>query len=621
MFSSKSLSAGLSRLSTLTVSEWADKYRVLPKSGSSAPGPWKTERTPYLKEIMDELSASSPTREVVFAKGSQIGASEAGTNWLMYLIDQQPGPLMALQPTEQTAERWSKQRIGPSLLQCEKLQDKLSKKTGNTILQKDFVNGTLILSGANSPASLASMPISAIYFDEIDRYPGSAGDEGDPIGLALRRTATFPNAKIFYSSTPTILETSKIWALYQESDQRRYMLPCPECGEHQALEFENLVWKKGNPEDVKLACVHCGSLIDEHHKRNMLSKGKWVATKKHWRVGYHLSSLYSPVGWMPWTDVARAFEAAEGKPEEMKVFYNTILGLPWEETGEALAADYFEKRKEYYKAQVPQDVLLLTMAVDTQHDRLEYEVCGWGVDEESWGIEYGTITGDLSQLVSRDISNPTPWEQLDMIRRSTFYREDGRQMKIAITLIDSGGNFTNEVYQFTKQREKLRVFSIKGGSSSDRPLLNKPTKNNKAKAILFVLGVGKGKSLVYNRLKIQIPGAGYCHFPADPNSGYGVDYYSGLTNEKLVLKRLNGKNVLRWEKPKNKANEPFDLRVYNTAAIKILNPKWEKLAGLSKPIQPEPRENIKPEEDKPYVPEPMSHPASVKNKLYKRGAR
>ncbi|WP_419210827.1 phage terminase large subunit family protein [Providencia manganoxydans] len=240
---------------------------MLPKSGSSSPGPWRTDRTPYLKGVMDELSASCPTREIVFAKGSQIGASEAGTNWLMYLIDQQPGPLLALQPTEQTAMRWSKQRIGPSLLQCEQLSDKLFRNNGNTLLQKDFINGTLILSGANSPASLASMPISAIYFDEIDRYPDSAGDEGDPIGLALRRTATFQNAKIFYSSTPTLLNLSRTWDLWEDSDQRYYHVPCPHCGEKQVLYFENLLWDRGDPDSVVLVCIHCGSLIEEHYKR------------------------------------------------------------------------------------------------------------------------------------------------------------------------------------------------------------------------------------------------------------------------------------------------------------------------------------------------------------------
>lgn len=579
--------SGFARLSTLTVSEWADTYRILPKSGSSSPGPWRTDRTPYLKGVMDELSASCPTREIVFAKGSQIGASEAGTNWLMYLIDQQPGPLLALQPTEQTAMRWSKQRIGPSLLQCEQLNDKLFRNNGNTLLQKDFINGTLILSGANSPASLASMPISAIYFDEIDRYPDSAGDEGDPIGLALRRTATFPNAKIFYSSTPTLKGISRTWGLWEDSDQRYYHVPCPHCGEKQVLYFENLLWDRGDPDSVVLVCIHCGSLIEEHFKRRMLAEGEWIASKPdHWRAGFHLSSLYSPPGWMPWAEIARQFEQAEGKSEEMKVFTNTILGLPYEESGESLSAEYLDRRREEYAAEVPQSVLLLTLVADTQKDRIEYEICGWGVDEEAWGIQYGAIYGDLKQLISRDPLMPSVWEQLDIIRRTIYYREDGRPMRISITLVDSGGMFTDTVYQYTKARERQNVFSIKGGSRADRPLLSKPTRNNKVNAALFTLGVTQGKNIVYSRLQQNKQGGGYCHFPTDPSKGYTPEYYAGLISEKLVKRRKNGNTVLVWEKPDGVANEPFDLRVYGTAAVRILNPRWETLANIPKPTAP-----------------------------------
>lgn len=601
---------GLARLSVMTVSQWADEYRHLPKSGGSEAGKWRTERTPYLREIMDELSASSPTREVVFTKGSQVGASEGGTNWLMYLIDQQPGPLLAIQPTEQAAQRWSKQRVGPSLLQCEKLKGKLYRNTGNTLLQKDFINGTLILGGANSPASLASMPISAIYADEIDRYPISAGDEGDPIGLALRRTATFPNAKIYYSSTPTIKGASRVWDLWEDSDQRFYHVPCPHCGERQKIEFENLLWDKGKPETAALACIHCGAMIEEHHKRVMLAAGVWIPSKPGvWRVGFHLSSLYSPPGWMSWADIARLFEQAEGKPEEMKVFVNTILGLPYEESGESLSAEYFDRRKEDYSAEVPQEVLVLTMAVDTQNDRLEYEVCGWGVDEESWGIQYGSIYGDLTQLISRDPLSPSVWEQLDMIRRSTFYREDGRPMRVSVTFVDSGGKYTDTVYQYTKARERQYVFSIKGGSVADRPILSKPTRNNKYKAALFTLGVTKGKHLVYSRLKQERRGGGFSHFPNDPMSGYTPEYYAGLLSEKLVKKRIRGKTVLVWDKPSHTANEPFDIRVYNTAAIRLLKPRWESLAGIAKPQPPEPPQKEPPRRD--VIPEAPRAPGTA----------
>lgn len=618
-FCGGALEKGFTALSTLTVSEWADEYRILPKTGSSESGKWRTDRTPYLREIMDELSASSPTREIVFAKGSQIGASEAGTNWIMYMIDQQPGPIMALQPTESDAQKWSKQRLGPSLLQCEKLEGKLSRNNGNTLLQKDFINGTLVLSGSNSASSLSSMPIGAVYFDEVDRYPGSAGDDGDPIALAITRTSTFPNAKIYYSSTPVLMGDSRIWEIFLNSDRRYYHIPCPHCGEYQAIEFGSLIWDKGEPDSAALVCLHCGVLIEESYKRTMLAAGKWIPSNPgHWRVGFHLSSLYSPLGWKSWASIAREFEEAEGRSDAMKVFTNTKLGLPYEESGESLSAEYLERRQEDYNAEVPQGVLLLTLSVDTQNERLEYEVCGWGVDEESWGIQYGAFYGDVEQQLSRDPSNPSVWEQIDMVRRTVFYREDGRPMRIAITLVDSGGNHTDAVYAYTKARERQRVFSIKGGSVADRPLLSKASRNNKANAALFTLGVTKGKHLVYSRLKQEKPGGGFCHFPKDSNAGYTPEYYAGMISEKLVKKRVNGRTVLLWEKPSHSANEPFDLRVYNTAAIRLLNPKWEVLANIPRPVRPEPEPKEKPASGSVLPPAPRAPGTAVRDSRQQR---
>ncbi|MBK5073238.1 phage terminase large subunit family protein [Budviciaceae bacterium CWB-B4] len=590
---------------TLTVSEWAAKYRHLPKSGSSSPGKWRNERTPYLVEIMDCLSVSHPCKEVVFAKGAQIGASEAGLNWIMYIIDQQPGPILGIQPTNNAAIRWSKQRVGPSLELCERLSDKMFWGAGNAIQQKDFVGGTFIISGANSPADLASMPIAYAYFDEVERYPQDAGEEGDPVSLALARLDTFPRSKAFFSSTPAIKAVSRIWPLFEDSDRRYYKVPCPHCNEHQSIDFENLKWPAGEPEKVALACIHCGVLIEEYHKTKMLRNGYWEATNPgHHRVGFHLSSLYSPVGWKSWVSVAREFEAAEGNVKKTKVFINTVLGLPYEETGEQIAAEYLRRRRESYKAEVPEGVRFLTLAVDVQKDWLAYEVCGWGVDEESWGIEYGEIRGDLSILQSRDPSNPSPWEQIDHLRKATYQNEAGAEMRIACTVVDSGGWWTDEVYAFTKPREKLRVFSIKGGSKHDRPLMSKPTRNTKNKAALFVLGVGKGKTLVYQRLKSEKEGAGYCHFPDDEDRGYDPAYYAGLTSEKLVLKHKDGHAVLKWEKPDGVPNEPLDIRVYGTAAIRILNPNWSKVVkqnGYRKKstIPTEPIPEVKPEETKP----------------------
>lgn len=567
---------------TLTVSEWAAKYRVLPKSGSSSPGPWRNERTPFLVEIMDVLSPSYPCREVVFAKGSQIGASESGLNWIMYQIDVSPGPMLAVQPTNKAVERWSKQRVGPSLRQCEKISNKVFWGDGNTIYQKEYIGGTLILTGANSPADLASMPIANIYFDETDRYPSDAGDEGDPIGLALRRMATFSRGKAFFSSTPTVLGASRIWSLFLDSDQRYYYVPCPECHEYQTIELDRLSWPKGEHKKVGLICAHCGSLIFERSKTKMLANGYWKAHNPgHHRVGFHLSSLYSPVGWLSWVEIARTFDEISDNPELQKVFTNTILGLPYEESGEQIAAEYLQRRRETYEADIPDGVYYLTLVVDVQNDWLAYEVKGWGINEENWGIEYGTFKGDLSILVSEDESRPSVWEQVDSLRKSVYKRKDGSEVRIAITLIDSGGLWTDEVYSFTKPRNKFRVYAIKGASKFERPLLSKPTKNTKNKCWLYVLGVSQGKYTIQQRLKKETPGEGYCHFPDDEGRGYTAEYYADLTSEKLILKQEKGKIIKKWVKPDNANNEPFDISVYGLAAIRILNPNWARLANRS----------------------------------------
>lgn len=598
----------------LTVSEWADLYRTLPRRGSSAPGQWRTDRTPYLREIMDALSPDSRAKEIIFCKGSQIGATEAGTNWMLYSIDVQPGPFLALQPTDATSLRWSKQRVGPSIEECERLKGKIAKtvgrSAGNSLQQKDYPGGTLIISGANSPAALASMPMGNLYLDEIDRYPDDAGGEGDPLQLVKARISTYPRAKIFYSSTPVLLATSKAWALYQESDQRIYEVPCPHCGGFEdstndgyfKIEFEMLKWTKGQPEDVRLYCPHCGCEIEEWRKTEMLRGGRWIAQNPgHWRIGFHLSSLYSPVGWLSWVEIARRFEEAASDPERRKAFQNTILGLPYEDDGESIAVEYLDRRKEEYPAMVPPGVLLLTLAVDVQGDRLEYEVRGWGKDEETWGIEKGDIYGDPADLVSRDQSNPSVWQRLDELRMRGFEREDGLELRVACTMVDSGGHFTDTVYAYTKARERLRVFSVKGSSQSARPIMSKPTRNTKNRCALFLVGVDKAKELIYARLRLEEPGPGYIHFPADETKGYDPAYYAGLTCERRIVKYVKGYRKLEWEKPRDARNEPLDLFVYGLAAIRQEKRNWAVIEARYEKWKPRPKAAAQaaPEEGKP----------------------
>ncbi len=569
----------------LQVSEWAERYRTLPQGGAAASGPWRNDQTPYLVEIMDALSSSSRAIEVVFCKGAQIGGTEAGTNWLMYLIDQEPGPIFALQPTVDNAIEWSKQRLGPSLEQCERTRRHLrpakSRASGNTIAVKEFLNGAyLFLSGANSPNPLASKPIGYLYFDEVDRYPDETGKEGDPIDLAIQRMNTFPRGKAFFTSTPTLMGKSKIWDKYQDSDQRVYEVPCPFCGHYQEITFDRLFWEKGDYSDVCLTCVGCGCLIPELHKPQMLAAGKWIPRNPgHWRVGFHLSGLYSPLGWKSWGRIAREYEEAEGDVGKMTVFVNTVLGLPWEEDAEVIAEDYLKRRVETYDAEVPMGVLALTLAVDVQGDRLECEVVGWGKDEESWGIEYRIFEGDPTLLTTGDPNHPSVWERLTEYREKQFRHADGKPIGIRRVMIDSGGSCTDIVYQYCHQHWRKGVSPVKGGSLAYKPLLSRPTKHGKGESFvwLYSLGVNKGKDLVFSRLKIETTGPGYCHFPDDPERGYDGHYYAGLIAEKKKKVRKNGVDVVVWELPNGARNEPFDIRVYNTAAIRSLRLDWDKM--------------------------------------------
>src|SRR5271165_2796393 len=301
----------------LTISQWADQYRSLSQRASAESGPWRTERTPYLREIMDCLSPSSPDERTVFMKGAQIGGTECGNNWIGYVIHQAPGPMMAIQPTVEMAKRNSKQRIVPLIEESDVLRalvrDPRSRDSGNTVLSKEFPGGVLVMTGANSAVGLRSMAARYLFLDEVDAYPGDVEGEGDPVNLAMARTRTFARRKVFLCSTPKITGMSRIEAAYEESDQRRYWVPCPVCREFQVLKFAQLRWTKGQAEKAVYVCEHCGQEVQNHQKQWMLARGEWrrsgVGDGK--TAGFHLSSLYSPVGWFGGSDAAKQFEQAQ----------------------------------------------------------------------------------------------------------------------------------------------------------------------------------------------------------------------------------------------------------------------------------------------------------------------
>jgi len=560
----------------LTTSEWADKYRVLTSVTSAEPGPWRTDRAPYQREIMDSIN-DPDVQEVAIMASAQVGKTEFLLNFIGYHIDYDPCPILYMLPTEKLIKTFSKNRLQEMIDASPQLRGKVaeakSRDSSNTIDEKSFPGGYIAIVGANSPSSLSSRPIRIVLCDEVDRYPRSSGKEGDPVTLATQRTETFTfNRKHIFVSTPTIKETSRIEQLYNDSTMEEWCLPCPSCAELQPLKWQQIKFEYEKTEDddfaiksVQHACKHCGALHSEKEWKR--GEGRWIARKKHSsRRGFHLNQLVSP--WSSWTTVVNKFLKAERDGiDTLKVWTNTVLGESWEEKGEKLEEQALFERCEEYGAEVPDEVRVLTAAVDVQDDRFEIEVMGWGKGKESWGIQYHVIYGDLRR--------PQIWNELDEFLRRTWSKRDGQQFGIAIACVDSGGHYTTEVYRFCAPRWHRRIFAIKGlGSINGEyiPLIAGHTKTQREQAILFRLGVDEGKAKVFADLKQQKVGPGYCHFPI--GRGYSFEFFRGLTAEKRQLRKHMGRAFFEWVKIRDR-NEPFDLRVYNTAALEILNPKLD----------------------------------------------
>ena len=580
---------GLTPDPLLTVSEWADRHRVLSQRAASEPGRWRTRRTPYLKEIMDALSPTSTIERVVFMKGAQVGGSETGNNWIGYVIHQAPGPMMAVAPTVEMAKRNSKQRIDPLIEESAALKrlvkERRSRDSGNTVLSKEFPGGVLVMTGANSAVGLRSMPARYLFLDEVDGYPGDVEGEGDPILLAERRAATFQRRKVFLTSTPKTKGLSRIEREFEASDQRRYFVPCPECGEYQALSFANLTWPEGRPREAKYRCAQCGASIDEHRKTEMLERGAWRATAKGngKTAGFHLSSLYSPVGWYSWADAAVLFEAAKANPELMKGFVNTVLGEPYLEAHEAPEWRHLYERREAYRiGTVPAGGLFLTAGVDVQKDRIELEVVAWGRSKESWSVDYRVLDGDTAR--------PEVWDRLDEVLARDWPRKGGGAMPIRVMCVDSG-YATQDVYAWVRRhpqaawgpagaaaRQPRTAVAVKGRARDTALILGVSTADGGGRRrglrVWSVSGpVAKGE--LYRWLKLERPTEeeiaagkgtppGTCHFPH-----YGEEYFKQLTAERRVIRIRKGFPAASWEKDPARRNEALDCRVYARAAAAI----------------------------------------------------
>lgn len=588
----------------VTIDDWSDENRILTSDSSAEPGPWRTSRVPYLREPMRALSNTSPWERVYLMFGSQLGKTELGNNWLGYVIDRAAGPFLYVMPTVEMAKDVKRTRldkmIDASPILRGKVAEAKSRDGGNTLQMLEFLGGFVGLTGANSPASLSSKPIRYVYGDEIDRWPGDSGGEGDPVNLAITRTRTFSRRKVLLTSTPTIKGRSRIEAAFNESARHRFYVPCPSCGFYQELKFPNLKWDKGRPETAHYECQAKGCKIYNHDKTWMLSRGEWRQENPEYTgnaIGFALSSLYSPVGWFSWQEIASMFLEAGKNRDLLKVFVNTVLGEPWDEVYDGVEWEKLYHRREPYELEkVPMGGLILTAGADVQNSWIEVVVRAWGRDKESWVVGHYRLPGNTANI------SDLCWRQLDELMNRQFDHASGTTLPIRVLAIDTGGtkskgdtlSHTQVTYNWCRRYPPNRVMPIKGQSSlsvmvgqprSIDVVMASNGKRRKNALKLWSIGTDIIKAELAGWIRLEPPDPGETHPPGFIHFSEGLEeeFFKGLCSEVLhVSETKTGRKVFEW-KPIRDRNEPWDCMVYSRAATAIFQidkfraVEWDKL--------------------------------------------
>ena len=576
-------SEGLMPADPMTVDQWADRHRILSTKGSAEPGPWRTDRTPYLREPMQCLSPSSPWRRVVLMFGSQMAKTEVVLNWLGAIIHLWPAPTLLVQPTIDMAKRLNRQRLEPLLRETPVLSDLIAparaRDSGNTMFLKEFRGGLFVLTGANSGSGLQSMPAAYLLADEVSSYPFEADDKGDPLENAEARTSTFPMGKVLITSTPGTRGMCRITSEYEtRSDRRQLAVLMPCCGSLEVLRWrEHMKWDKPEGE-VFAQCPACGERVSQHHKTTMLAGAEWQATAKGDGItaGFHAPGWYSPAGWTSWEQIRDEFLRAKADPLLLKGWVNKRAAEAYEDQAVAkINAEGLMARAQaetFSSGTCPEGVVLLLMAVDTQDTWLETTVWGFGRGEEMWRIWHQKVEGSPAEA---DV-----WEQIDSIRHTEWPMEGGGTLTVRHCGVDTGGHFTQEAYEYCRQRSREGVVALKGSSTKAAPALGKGSRvdvNARGQTIkkgltLYQVGGDTLKRTVYARLKKDAPGPGAIHLPNDVTE----EYLQGLTCERLVPKMVKGFQVLGWENPSGARNEPLDLTVYALAILELVKRRYSR---------------------------------------------
>lgn len=613
----------------LTVSEWADTYRVI-SDANAMPGPWRTDNAPYQREPMDCIG-DKVTRRISLMWSAQVGKTECVNNGIGYNIAQDPKSVMMMHPTQSDLKTWSETKLTPLLNDTPSIKGVVAKPRGrdgvNNALMKSYPGGFLMFSWSGSTNTMRGRSAPVINCDEIDGY--TITPEGDAVQLLWQRAATFGDRrKLVETSTPTIKGFSRIEKAFLAGDQRYYYVPCPHCGLKQKLKWANVKWDKAEdgthlPETAHYVCEHCGCIIEDKHKPAMLRAGEWIASRPFMgHASFHLNELYSP--WRKFRDIVQSFLDKRAAGDEQS-FVNVSLAETWEEKGEQIDDSGLLKKRIHYTAPVPMGGVLLTAGVDTQPDRLEVEVTAWGLGEESWSVDYHIIYGDPDR--------PETWEALDDYLDQRWKHESGVELSVYATAIDSGGSNTQSVYAYCKKRRGSRRFAIKGKGGEGIPIVSAPAKRksgrNRRAVELFTVGTDQSKTLHYKRLGLDGEGPGRCHFPDNYPEKYDAEYFKQLTAEKRITRYIKGFPKHEWVKTRP-CNEALDCRVYSYAAFVIINPNLKKIQAriLKKAelIEPEgqviPIENKQPVEERLQTAvEPEPKTKLKKKKIKKRRRR
>jgi len=615
----------------LTVSAWADRDRYVGSDESAVPGPWRTSRTPYLRQIMDDLSPSSPVQRVVFMKPARIGGSEVWKNALGHAIVCAPAGVLLVLPTNPDAKAQSKENVKPMFRNTPALRERVAESKARdgraTIDYTEFPGGRLIIVGAQSVSALSNRTVRLVLCDQVDQWPDDVQGQGDPLGHAELRCSSYGRRrKIYITGPPSVRGRSRIYRELMKTDVRKQYLPCPACGHMDYLTWNgkdwfdastghhhSIFWGEDPPEQARMLCSGCGELIDETWKPQMLDRAEWRPTRTPTpqdliTTGYHLSSVYSPSDWLTWGQMAREFVDKHHDPTTHQIWVNQRAGEPWEERAERVAEPHELLRpykpdgsgglvEVYGKGvRVPAGVGILIAAVDKQQSWLEVVVKGYGAGDESWLIDWERIPGDTS----RD----EIWLELDQYLRTTFRHASGREIRIEGVAVDARFEPDN-VYKFCKAREarrfpdgfEQRVCAVQGGKQVGVPLVVSMSKKNRYNCKVWSLCTDTGKKKVYSRLRIPRPGPGYMHLP----DWTPLEYVEGLTAEKRIPR--SGEMV--WEKIRSR-NEPLDCEVYALACLDILGPvvrgNLARRAALFN--QPPPETPPAPAGGKPRPPQP-----------------